>query len=639
MRKIYLKCLTFIKRQPYWCLGVLITLLLVLIFFWPVFSVDYVADNLVLLIRPALSFSHQWQSLLDAIASGRVHLAGYLVTYWLQLFYTPSLMHWCTLLQILLNICLWIFLLRRLQFRQLAFLPILFLPFLFQLRLYHDPFLIYCGEIQFYFNLFLLSLYFWWQYLKKPRLSLAISCVLSFFIFATIHEAYLFFLPIFLILLFGSGRTKHWRAWVIFGINCLSSLFSLCAAPILQWLLQLPAQSYRYDGITPSFSPVLALKTFFIQISAALPLNHFFGRSGVEALSYYPHLWWQQLPLLLMVLVILSLALFLFHYWAQKQSVRLLVKKQLFFITSLGLAFWLLPALPVALSSKYQDDLIKLFGMKSGLGYLFVYQQYFGVALLLAVIFLLIYHHCQYKKIFLTVVAIIGSSAFYLNSLNSLAVVAQLNKAFGDQVFLVKQSLSSHLWNEVAGSEINFLMQHRDSNYYYVDDNRYLFQSLRQMLTSKFALRGFCSRRHYLGSEAALLQANEQSNFTCEQLTSSALPNYYFAYNALDQYHGYLILAKISDFVAERPIADDFQIFYSTAALNDNWPGALYPVLARDLQVNYQVISSASDSGILKQQQQRIVRDRDHNSFTTHFSDQQILLDTIVPQIIHSQGE
>lgn len=639
MRKIYFQCLNFIKRQSYWCLGVLIVLLLTIIFFWPVFSVDYVADNLTLLVRPALSFSHQWQSLLDAIASGRVHLAGYLVTYWLQLFYTPSLMHWCTLLQILLNICLWIFLLRRLQFKSLAFLPILFLPFLFQLRLYHDPFLIYCGEIQFYFNLFLLSLYFWWQYLKKPRSSFAIACVLSFFIFATIHEAYLFFLPIFLTLLFFSGQAKYWPAWVVFGINCLSSLFSLWSAPILQWLFQLPAQSYHYDGITPSFSPVLALKTFFIQISAALPLNHFFGRSGVEALSYYPQWWWQQLPLFLAVLVVFSLALCLFHFWTQKQSARLPAKKQLFFIASLGLAFWLLPAIPVALSSKYQDDLIKLFGMKSGLGYLFVYQQYFGVALLLAMIFLVIYHHCRYKKIFLSVIAFIGGVVFYLNSLNSLAVVAQLNKAFGDQVFLVKQSLSSPLWNEVAGSEINFLMQHRDSNYYYVDDNRYLFSSLKQMLAGKFVLQGFCSRRHYLGSEETLLQANENNNFTCKELTTSVLPNYYFAYNALDQYHGYLILAKISDFFAERPLGDDFQIFYYTATLNDNWPGALYPVLARDLQVNYQVAPLASNSGTLKQQQQRIVRDRTLNSFTTKFSDQQILLDTIVPQIIHSQEQ
>ena len=283
----------------------------------------------------------------------------------------------------------------------------------------------------------------------------------------------------------------------------------------------------------------------------------------------------------------------------------------------------------MALSAKYQHDLY-MFGMKSGIGYILVYQQYFGAALILAALFAAIYAHKSYRFALVVTTVFLGSVVFYLQSVANQAVVKQLHKAFSEQSWILNQAKQSQLWQGLEATKLNIYSIHRDSNYYYVDNNRFNYAQTKKILADKFLLQGFCSRAHYLGSEMELEQLNLSS---CSQLATSVYPNYFLYYDQIDEHSGYILWAKIAYFHHGVPVGKNFTVYYYSSHLNHNWPSGLFPVLSRQLHVSYQLLADKASQW----QSQTVVRNRENNSFIASFSDQQdILLDSIVPQIIHN---
>ncbi len=598
------------------------------VFFLPIFNVDFIADNLVLLVTPPLSLAAQWRGFVQAVTAGRVHLSGFLLTYWLQLFYHYPLLHLMTFFQVLLNMWCWYQLGQQLKLSILAWLSVVFLPLFFQLRIYHDPFLVYAGEWQFYFTLLLFSLTSWAAYLRSRRLSYGFISSLAFYFSVNAHEAYLFFLPLY-VLVFYRLKAKWWgKEYYLLGLNLLSSLAAIFAAQIWQFLLSLGRQNYLYDGIRAEFNPFVVVRAFLIQVSASLPLNNFFGRTGREAMSYYPYLFREQLVVFFCSLVTLGVLFYLLGKIATHQLLEL-NKRTLLFALLFGVLLVCLPALPVALSAKYQHDLY-MFGMKSGIGYILVYQQYFGAALILAALFAAIYAHKSYRFALVVTTVFLGSLVFYLQSVANQAAVKQLHKAFSEQSWILNQAKQSQLWQGLEATKLNIYSIHRDSNYYYVDNNRFNYAQTKKILADKFLLQGFCSRAHYLGSEMELEQLNLSS---CSQLATSVYPNYFLYYDQIDEHSGYILWAKIAYFHHGVPVGKNFTVYYYSSHLNHNWPSGLFPVLSRQLYVSYQLLADK----VSQWQSQTVVRNRENNSFIASFSDQQdILLDSIVPQIIHN---
>lgn len=600
------------------------------VFFLPIFNVDFIADNLALLVAPPLSFSQQWQNFVQTVASGRVHLSGFLLTYWLQLFYHYPLLHLMTFIQVLLNMWCWYCLGKQLKLPTFFRLSIIFLPLLFQLRLYHDPFLVYAGEWQFYFTLLLFSLITWVAYLRSDKISWALISGLAFFFAVNAHESYLFFLPLYG-LTFYYLKAKWWgkEYWLVV-LNVFSGMAAIFSAQIWQILLGLERQSLVYDGIRAEFSPYRIARALLIQASASLPLNNFFGRAGQEAISYYPYLFREQLPIFLLSLVTLG-AIF---YLLTKFRTKLLPvkKRELIFALAFGVLLWLLPAFSVSLSAKYQDDLY-MFGMKSGIGYILVYQQYFGAALILAALFAVIYTHKSYRFALVVTTVFLGSVVFYLQSVANQAVVKQLHKAFSEQSWILNQAKQSQLWQGLATTRLNIYSIHRDSNYYYVDNNRFNYAQTKKILADKFLLQGFCSRDYYLANRLDGKTEFVQGELPCEQLATSTYPNYFLYYDQIDENSGYILWAKIAYFQDGSPVGNNFTVYYYSSHLNHNWPSGLFPVLSRQLYVSYQLLANKTSQW----QSQTVVRNRENNSFIASFSNQQdILLDSIVPQIIHN---
>lgn len=610
--------------------GIYLVIILLGAFLLPVLNVDFIGDNLTLLVAPSLSFSQQWQNFVQTVASGRVHLSGFLLTYWLQLFYYYPGLHLMTFIQVLLNMWCWYCLGKQLKLPTFFRLSIIFLPFLFQLRLYHDPFLVYAGEWQFYFSLFLLSLIAWIAYLRSDKISRALISWLAFFFAVNAHESYLFFLPLYG-LIFYYLKAKWWgkEYWLVV-LNVFSGMAAIFSAQIWQILLGLERQSLVYDGIRAEYSPYRVARALLIQASASLPLNNFFGRTGQEAISYYPYLFREQLSIFLLSLVTLG-AIF---YLLTKFRARLLPvkKRELIFALAFGVLLWLLPAFSVSLSAKYQDDLY-LFGMKSGIGYILVYQQYFGVALILAVLLALFFAQKRTRTGLLVLTVFLGSVVFYLQSVANQAVVKQLHKAFSEQSWILNRAKQSQLWQGLATTRLNIYSIHRDSNYYYVDNNRFNYAQTKKILADKFLLQGFCSRDYYLGNRLDGKTEFVQGELPCEQLATSTYPNYFLYYDQIDEHSGYILWAKIAYFQDGSPVGNNFTVYYYSSHLNHNWPSSLFPVLARQLHVSYQLLSPTKEN---KWQSQTVVRDRGNNSFIASFSDQDVLLDSIVPQIIHN---
>ncbi|MFC1771769.1 hypothetical protein ACFL3A_00280 [Pseudomonadota bacterium] len=133
-------------------------------------------------------------------------------------------------------------------------------------------------------------------------------------------------------------------------------------------LLASMASSDSYSGIVLSFSPAAIVATFVEQVFAPIPLSWFWGRCARFVFSRTEPL---HLRDVFYILVFLGLAV-LFLY----SLLNTLKKKSPFsYVSFIGLLIWLLPAIPIALSAKYQSELTLMNG------YLPRYLQSFGLAL------------------------------------------------------------------------------------------------------------------------------------------------------------------------------------------------------------------------------------------------------------------
>ncbi|MGD0052575.1 MAG: hypothetical protein ABSD03_12300 [Vulcanimicrobiaceae bacterium] len=233
-----------------------------------------------------------------------------------------------------------------------------------QERAYHDAILAYNAMPQFVAIAMLLSLLAFADVLDRGRLgarALALGC----FVLAAItyEEVYAFGL---LYLALAKARGRTWVAALrasspFLGISVL--LILLAAALHVAF----PVHSLY----ALSFAPLPVLRTGLEQIAAAFPLvywaadpNGIFGRVNLEDFL-------RNAPLDPLVGATFAVAAWLALRQVAGERIRLAP------LCTIGALIVVLPAFPVALLAKYQDEL------RPGLGYLPVFVEYFGVALLI----------------------------------------------------------------------------------------------------------------------------------------------------------------------------------------------------------------------------------------------------------------
>jgi hypothetical protein len=138
------------------------------------------------------------------------------------------------------------------------------------------------------------------------------------------------------------------------------------AAIVIYARLFLVTAATQYVGVKYGLTPLAILRTYFIQVFAAIPWSGLF----INKIIFLNQSLWSVYPALILVA---------FIYVALREILSRTEKMPRVDLTwgLVGLGLWLLPAIPIALSQKYQQN------MFFGAGYLPVYLETFGLFLFL----------------------------------------------------------------------------------------------------------------------------------------------------------------------------------------------------------------------------------------------------------------
>lgn len=336
----------------------------------------------------------------------------------------------CHVLSVILNIILFITLLRKLKvtWSQIGLWFLVLLACL-QMRDYNDPIASYSFFMQTQFMLFTTSLLFYlhWEFNNKWRFLVLSSFCLAFSLL--IYEVNYIFYPMVVILLLKSQKNK----------DTLVKASAILFSPLLFYI---PFNIFLrhfgnpvYVGNKFSFNTILP-ETYLKQFIAPFPYVHYlfkFQRKfNVIELA-------KSLPTNFISVLIFITALYVIFKLYEKISTSKEVLKsnphyQKLKIIALSLVF--IPPCFMAISKKYQDEL------DWGIGYLPVYYSYFGVALLiLFYICNLKADNIRKKKTVLTLIALCLS----INYLSNLRVFKIQEEKFSVSRNSLEKALSEGL--------------------------------------------------------------------------------------------------------------------------------------------------------------------------------------------------
>jgi hypothetical protein len=342
---------------------------------WPLLTTGYTSDDLAVSLAPGMRRYHglsllglAWEANKGWLQAGRFFPLACLYVYSVfELF--PTLIGYkaFVLTLIVANLLVFHNLVRRLSgSRGLATLSCLSVVALFQYRLGFDPILGFSGLMQALTLAVLGSLVLLCQYLESGKRSYFVASVAAYALAVLTYEmVYPFILvPFLLARAYGRGWKEAGRIVLPFG-----AVVGLCAGVSLALRLAWnPAIDHAYQ---PNWSATAYATMLAQQLVAALPLSY---------LSIDPHHifqaplnWTRGFPELGTVL---TCALWGLTRWRTMEAGRSQPRR--WGLAAVGLSFWILPALLVSLSTKYQQV------VRFGTGYLTVFTQYFGVGLLLA---------------------------------------------------------------------------------------------------------------------------------------------------------------------------------------------------------------------------------------------------------------
>ncbi len=256
----------------------------------------------------------------------------------------------------------------------------LILPLLLQTRVYQDPVSGFYGLMQVVTAEMLLTALFTLRWCRSgKRQHLALSLLFFGIGLFTYEVCYPFIAMLCLLILSRRGKflkaLKSSLPYLVLTLAALIAVFAVRNSSL---------HDNQYVGVSFSLDPALIARAALCQISAGLPLSFYSaGNQGAVLGNVYPAASFMNYTLAaflgsvgirdLVILLgfLLCFALIrrekaVFADWYQSRDLLIL-----------GFCFALLPSLTIALSNRYQGQLIP------GLGYLPVYMQYFGIACLI----------------------------------------------------------------------------------------------------------------------------------------------------------------------------------------------------------------------------------------------------------------
>jgi len=318
------------------------------------------------LIKYIYTAINQW------IKLGRFFPIGLIVTYTVAYFSYNLIFYKLFLVMLVLTnvILLGILMSKICKDRNVSFLAMLLLPILFQFRLYHDPITSFDGMLQVFMFFMLASLIFFTYYIDNGRTINITASVLLYSLTLFMYEISIPLILLFVSMVLTSDKNIRGRKSLrILAPHILSALISF---GIMLFFRQIkPPMTAGYSGIKINFDATKIISTFAIQTFSSMPLSYYLCDPS-HLFQYAKGTFLQNIQFC----DLSTLLLFLAGYWRATHKVTNNNKTNIFFF--FGVILTLSPAILIALSAKYQEELISS-GL--GMGYLPVYIQYFGIAL------------------------------------------------------------------------------------------------------------------------------------------------------------------------------------------------------------------------------------------------------------------
>lgn len=260
--------------------------------------------------------------------------------------------------------------------RYFSLLAMVIVPICFNVRTYHDPLVSYHLLMQVLMLAMLLTSMGLLKYLKGHKFRwLLLSFVPYTLALLTYEAAYIsIFVLCFLAFFYGAEKFRDAFCWR----NIKRTFFAILPYFLIivgVFLITLRIKSLygvHYEGIQPSFSPKAVAVTVAKQMVAAIPFGY--------------HVLFKELHHSLFGILraakiqdfVAAAFLVLLSFWLFTKNYKI---KNKWCVIGIGFSLLVAPALLIGISTKYQRELYW------GIGNLVVYLEYFGITLLLILIF------------------------------------------------------------------------------------------------------------------------------------------------------------------------------------------------------------------------------------------------------------
>jgi len=268
------------------------------------------------------------------------------------------------------------------QYQKIAVM--LFIPLFFQIYNYHCPLTSYFSLIQTLLTLLTLSLSYIIKYIEHGLKSYYIFSFICYLCSILIYELAYFFFPIVLGIIFTYVHAKYDQN-PSYGESARRTLKN--ALPFLiMIMISLGITLYIrnfiveevYSGVDLSFDIHLVVRNFFTQMLTAFPLSYFWfimGGFSQGILIFITNIQIQDLYITLLFLLLIYKIKMKQHNNIDLEHLQPNNSANVK-LTFLGVGLYLLPSIPYALSTRYQQ-------LPLGIAYLNIYLQYFGLLILI----------------------------------------------------------------------------------------------------------------------------------------------------------------------------------------------------------------------------------------------------------------
>ena len=321
--------------------------------------------------------------------------------------------------------------------KYVALLAMLLLPVFFQFRLYHDPILSYSGFVPIFVLLTMCAMIFYAKYLKDNSLRNNVLSLVFYNLTLYYSEISLPMVVLFWIMTTNAYHDQSLRFRIR---KAMPHVMSAFVAAVLTIVVKLTRDhtSAGYDGIQTSFQFVRLAKTFLKQLYASFPLSYYLGNpfplfnhdigsimADIAISDYFT------------VAICISLYIVAAKNMHYTGSPKILVY--------LGLPLLLFPTILIAITSKYQQSLR---GQVAGVGYIYVYIQYFGVLLMCVALLLFLLRRLANTRMAValhSLIIIVLSATLLLNNQCNRTVVDKANIDLHHQREALVMSLKSNI--------------------------------------------------------------------------------------------------------------------------------------------------------------------------------------------------